>query len=369
MKNTNKIKILLCSPYQGAVGGISRWTGHILQYYKEQETDIELEHYYKAGKGVYQNTPILVRIYRGLSSYIPFLFGLNKILKQHSYDVVHFISSGSIALIRDILTLRITKKTQTKSLIHFRFGRIPSIVEQKGWEYKLLKRALKAADKAVVIDKASYDSLINLGYNNVTLLPNPLTPQISSLIRDHSEIKRKDRQLLFAGHVVRTKGVFELIQACATIENIKLKIAGKITEDVRSELIDKAGDGHEKWLEIVGEKDFESIIKEMMAAGIFVLPTYTEGFPNVILEAMACACPIVTTNVGAIPEMLDIENGYNHGICVEPQNVEMLKSAILKMLNNKEYALQCGINAQKRVNELYSMRSVWNEMENIWKSL
>ena len=107
----------------------------------------------------------------------------------------------------------------------------------------------------------------------------------------------------------------------------------------------------------------------MLSSGVFVLPTYSEGFPNVIIESMACACPIVTTSVGAIPEMLDIENGENYGLCVEPKNVEQLKDAIIRMLDNKDFASHCGINAQKRVNEMYSMTKVWQQMEQIWMKI
>ena len=81
---------------------------------------------------------------------------------------------------------------------------------------------------------------------------------------------------------------------------------------------------------------------------------------------MACACPIVTTRVGAIPEMLDIAQGDNYGLCVEPKNVAQLKTAIEKMLDDRVYALQSGANAQQRVNALYSMPSVWKQLEDIW---
>ena len=107
----------------------------------------------------------------------------------------------------------------------------------------------------------------------------------------------------------------------------------------------------------------------MMSAGVFVLPTYTEGFPNVIIESMACGCPIVTTDVGAIPEMLDIEHGFSYGICVKPKDVEGLKNAVEKMLNDRDYALQCGKNAQLRVQEQYAMSVVWNQLTSIWTSL
>ena len=143
---------------------------------------------------------------------------------------------------------------------------------------------------------------------------------------------------------------------------------GYETDDIKEKIIEEAGEDNESWLEIAGEQSFENTIKEMISAAVFVLPTYTEGFPNVIIESMACGCPIVTTCVGAIPEMLDIENGNNYGICVEPKNVKALKESIQKMLNNREYALECGKNAQRRVNELYSMSKVWSQLEAIWST-
>jgi glycosyltransferase involved in cell wall biosynthesis len=192
---------------------------------------------------------------------------------------------------------------------------------------------------------------------------------VLDIIEKNKHIEKEERKIVFAGHCVEAKGIFELIEACREINNIKLKMIGYVSEETRYILLEKAGANSFEWLEIAGEKDYETTIKEMLSAGIFVLPTYTEGFPNVILESMACTCPIVTTKVGAIPEILDIANGENHGICIDPKNVKQLKDSIQKMLDNREYALQCGKNAQKRVNEIYSMPTVWNELESIWRKL
>lgn len=368
MVYNSKIRVLLCSPYGVTVGGISRWTGHILEYYKKTDGNIQLTHYYHDSSGIYTNTPILIRLIIGILTYLPFIKKLHKVLKDEKYNVVHFTSSASLGLIRDIFALRIVKQKKVSSIIHFRFGRIPIIFQKKNWEYRLIKIVINLADYVIVIDKSSFDILVNLGYKKISYLPNPITPIVADIINNFPKITRDERKIIFVGHVVISKGVLELIDACKLIPNIKLKIIGYITQNMETIVKDRGGEGCDKWLEIAGEKEFELTIKEMLSAGVFVLPTYTEGFPNVILESMACGCPIVTTNVGAIPEMLDIKNGDKYGICVEPKNVEQLKNAIVKMLDNRKFALDCGSNAQFRVNELYSMPKIWKQLETIWYS-
>lgn len=265
-----------------------------------------------------------------------------------------------------MLAISIAKKRGLKSVIHFRFGRIPEIYQKRNWEQKLLHKVINLSDKVIVIDLFSFNTLQKEGYKNIELLPNPLTPEVIEIINKNPTIKRVYNKILFAGHNVAAKGIFELIDACNSIPNITLKMIGYITPDIRKKLIDRAGSGHESWLEIAGEQNFETTIKEMLSAGVFVLPTYSEGFPNVIIESMACGCPIITTNVGAIPEMLATDSGFDHGMVIEPRNVEQLRDAICKMLNDREYAIQCGLNAQQRVNEQYAMSKVWEKMVEIW---
>ena len=111
----------------------------------------------------------------------------------------------------------------------------------------------------------------------------------------------------------------------------------------------------------------EEVIREMLSCDIFVLPSYTEGFPNVILEAMACGCAIVATKVGAIPEMLEEENGDKCGVLVNPKSSEELYDALKTLLDNGSIKEEIGNNALQRVKERYVMPKVWNKLEGIWK--
>ena len=104
----------------------------------------------------------------------------------------------------------------------------------------------------------------------------------------------------------------------------------------------------------------------MKSCGIFVLPSYSEGFPNVILESMACGCPIVATSVGAIPEMLAIGSENPCGICVHQQNVGELRKAIVELLENPLKAAEFSANARKRVYEQYAISKVWEQLVEIW---
>lgn len=365
----NKVNVLLCAPYKGTIGGISRWTHHITTHYDQlPDSDIELEVYdINRKQKNYSNNSKIKRIISGLIDYYTIVKEYRKKIASTNFDVIHITSSASFGLSRDLIMLKYARKHHLKSIVHLHFGRVPDIYKSKNWEYKLLHKVIIRADKIIVIDDTSYKVLIKEGYDNIELLPNPLSTEIANIIQANDDIRKQDRKIVFAGHVVKNKGVFELIKVCKEIPDIHLKLIGAVSDKMEEDIILKvAGKNSVQWLEIAGELKYEYTIKEMLSAGVFVLPTYTEGFPNVILESMACACPIVASSVGAIPEMLNIDSDTNYGICIEPKNTTQLKDAIIKMLDDRTFAINCGLNAQKRVNELYSMLIIWKKLKNIW---
>jgi len=112
---------------------------------------------------------------------------------------------------------------------------------------------------------------------------------------------------------------------------------------------------------------FRSDIKEILSAiDVLAIPSLLEGFPMVTLEAMAMAKPIVATNIDGITEQ--ITDGVD-GILVPPKNPSALAKAIIKVLNDKEFARTMGLTARERVEREFSVEKMVAETEKVYLSL
>lgn len=363
------MKVLLAAPFNEA-GGIARWTGHILKYWEEygrKDVEIILLKEPKPLFKSFNNKSLIRRVVSGIYTYSLYCLYEYRFFRKEECDILHICTSASLGLYKDVLMISIAKWFHKKAIVHFRFGRIPELFEQLNWEYKMLDKVIKKADLTITIDTSSFNTLKSNGYKRITNIPNPISPDVIRLVQKEGPKEREDRLVLFVGQCYKEKGIYELIDACRGIDNIVVRFVGSINDSTREEMTKRAKgmDG----VEIIGNLSYDEVIRQMLSCAVFVLPTYSEGFPNVILESMACGCPIVTTDVGAIPEMLDIEKGSTNGICVKPRDVEALRTAICKMLDDHDFARQCGENAKRRVNQLYSMPQVWTNLVDTWNGV
>lgn len=372
MQNTKTKDVLFVAPFDGIPGGIMIWAEHIYNYYQTiSQQDITL-HKLSIGRTyrVQTGQPVS-RIINAIKDYITPIRNYTKILKHRICNVVHISSSASLSLLKDLVMVLIAHRYDVKTVVHFHFGRIPDLKNANNWEWKLLKKVISLSDSVIVMTETSYKVLAECGFKNVAMIPNPLAPKVVSYISNHSNYTRIPNTILFVGHVLKTKGIEELVDACGQFENIKLKIIGYATDDMKIALQRKALDGKRKdtWLELYGELPYNEVLEQMLKCDIFVLPTYTEGFPNVILESMACGCAIITTKVGAIPEILREDYRGKYGILIEPKNTKQLIAAINELLYNETIKQQCRQNVKVRVLEKYSMQIIWNKLSEIWHNL
>lgn len=369
------MKVLFCTPYLTGEGivlsGIGVWANNILDYYKNIGSDVEVvplsfdRRYNVSGKST-----TLDRIFYGLRDLWKPIKATKKYMSENKVDVLHLCSSAQLSLYKDLYVLKLAKKKGVKTAIHFHFGRIPELMKANNREAKMIKRVCKAADMVIVMDQRSHDALQAEGFTNVHNLPNPLSMGIiEDVMKLEGTITRIENRVMYVGHIIASKGITELVTACAQVDGIELQLIGTITDEYLKELQSIASaKNNGTWLKYRGKMPHDEVIKEMMSAGVFCLPSYTEGFPNVILESMACGCSIIATPVGAIPEMLQFGNTNNMcGLKVDVKRVDYIKLQLDIILHDSELRDRCRKNAVTRVNELYAVPVIWSQLKNIWK--
>jgi glycosyltransferase involved in cell wall biosynthesis len=139
--------------------------------------------------------------------------------------------------------------------------------------------------------------------------------------------------LLFVGNLNHLKGIDMLIDACSQLAGrgmeFRLRIVGQgpLEAELRRRV---ERHGLTRLVEFVGVKSQRELGDEYRRAALLVLPSRSEGRPNVLLEAAACGLPSVATQVGGIPEMRDRTNS----LLVPPEDADALASAIEAMLQS-----------------------------------
>lgn len=176
--------------------------------------------------------------------------------------------------------------------------------------------------------------------------------------------------ILFVGRLRYYKGVQYLIQALPLLQtsNARLLIigTGPMEAELRSEV---ARLKLEKSVEFLGEIGDEDLPSYYQAADIFVLPACerSEAFGLVQAEAMAAGCPIISTELGTGTSYVN-QNEVS-GLVVPPADPAALAIALDKLLSNPELRRQYGANAQKRIQEEFSLEKMLERVEQIYRSL
>ena len=359
--------ILLIGPPPSGKGGVTIWIKIVMDYLKSNNIkDINVTHLaIERSVSLTHLLPTYKRLYYSIKDYTKGIFALIKAIKKKKYDKVHIVSSLGAGILRDWLYVSIINCFKVSPIVHYHCGTLPNTLARQGFKKKLLSKTLKKSYKSIVLDEDSYKAIKIFGLDNVVKIGNSFNQEIEELAK--TDIERKERNILFVGHNVREKGIFELIEACSTLENITLDIYGPQDCFIHNEI--------HQWIKengFKGEINFKGlqpqveIYKVMREASLFVLPTYTEGFPYVIVEAMANGCPIITTPVGAIEEMLTFGNELT-GYLIKPKEVTELKNQIKYCLENVDEARNRAEKAKEKAYLEYSTSAIMSKFINLWK--
>jgi glycosyltransferase involved in cell wall biosynthesis len=377
MTTHEKLRILVAAPLPPPdYGGICNWSRIIRAHFAESP---EIDLHFVDTKARYRdvtNHGTLARVASGSLQATLDICSLLRAFRAFRPGIFHLCTSGGLATPKDIVTLRMARFHGIPSVIHYHMGRLPKIFELKGIDWKLTRRAMSLADAVVTLDEQSEKCIKeDLPEVRVLILPNMVeSAQLDTIRRqaDNGGNSKKTKRIVYVGQILPTKGIAELVQACGQLgeKNFVLELVGPISSEFKLLLTELASPAEApEWLQFVGPLSHEQALQHIARADLFIQPSYSEGAPNVILEAMALGCGIVSTTVGAVPRMLDIGGPEECGVCVPPRDAAALAQALEKMLANPEMGKKMGAISRVRAERLYDVPVACGQLAGLWKSM
>lgn len=286
-------------------------------------------------------------------------------LKQYKYDILHIHTSRKNSLLRDLFIVSQLKNKKGEIYLSIHFANINDILPKNKLTRKWCIHILsKYVDKCILLSKKtkSQFELIPCLKNKCELLYTFHSETINKndIKRKISRIKDKEIiDILFVGSIDKRKGILDLLEACKNLKNkkYKLHICGKLTElSIKDDFNKYIADLYDNVI-VHGYVSGEEKKKIFMDADILVLPSYSEGMPVVIMEAMAYGQALVVTPVGGIPEILNSDNGF----FIEPGSPSQIKDAIEALMADRDKTEKIMYNNANE-SEKYT---VYNNIENL----
>jgi glycosyltransferase involved in cell wall biosynthesis len=216
-----------------------------------------------------------------------------------------------------------------------------------------------------------------LNSSRIEVIPNGIDVQRCLDAASQRERKRADlgvadgtHLIVGVGNFVTLKGFHHLLEACAQLRNtsegndVRVALVGDgIMADKLRALAQDFGLTHR--VTFTGRVSREQVPAFLCAADIVAMPSLQEGVPLALLEAMACARPVVVTPVGGIP---DIVEHQKTALLVPPANPAKLAQALLTLMEDRALADSIGMRAQAQVREKYDESLMVERYEQVMRS-
>lgn len=278
------------------------------------------------------------------------------------YDVVHIHMASRRSTFRKAKYAHIAKKKGKKVILHIHGGEYKVFYNECNEKQKeYIKETFNLADKIIVLSeswKQYFKSLVNeekiVVISNAIKIPNDFEKDFNR------------NELLFLGRIYEQKGIYDLLEAFSKLKNefsdIRLSICGDGELDkINKFIVENNLTSNIKCYGWVSGKEKEKLLTK---SSIFLLPSYNEGMPMSILEAMAYKNIVITTNVGGIPEI--IKNNEN-GIMIAPGNKEQLYIKIKDIIKDKNKKEKISENARRLIENKFDINKVIKKLIDIYR--
>lgn len=289
-------------------------------------------------------------------------------LKQHPEAIIHYnfpLSTPSI--LRDPLFMFIARQKKRRMAIHVHGGVFLASTSTPWVLERIMKWVFTGNEPIIVLSDKEKESLGNRFHcKKVIVLPNCI--DLSEAEQFQREISSSTLEIGYLGRIAESKGMKELLEACQELKRQQipfcLHLAGK--EEIENQFLPV-------FREILGDNFvYEGVVsKEKKTAFLkkidcFILPSYFEGLPMSLLEAMSFGCVPVTTMVGSIRSVVEPNS---NGIAITPHSSSDIVEEVIKLQKDRTLLQTLSVKAKNTIFKQFSPPKYIATLNDIYKQL
>lgn len=345
------LRVLLVSPLPPPAGGIASWTEQYISWSEKNGMRVKIVNTAVIGKRaekINHKTRISDEMRRTKDIIKELKVGIN----QFKPEIIHLNTPcGKLGIIRDFLCAQIANKNDIKLIVHYRCN-IKDQIDNSIISRFFLRKLSNIADINLVLNSSSKQYLMQEANSNSIVIANFINETF--VLDKPKNIRDEIKIVSFVGHVQQTKGIIEIIDAAKRLPEIIFKIAGPVANEII---------GMEKPSNLIflGPLTKQKVKELLMESDVFLFPSYTEGFANAMLEAMAIGLPIIATPVGANADMIESVGG----VIIEVGNSNSIIEAINNIKSSIVRLKMAEWNLNKVKNE-YIIENVMNKLISVY---
>lgn len=300
-------------------------------------------------------------------------FFRNYIKVIRNYDLIHFTGIWNFPIISGLILSHFFKKRfviSPRGALYLYTVQMRKSVIKKVIFNVILKYYLKKSEFihfTSLIDQENFYQFTKLKTKSI-IIPNGLDLTKFNSIDESEFAQTKKEYLFFLGRIHPIKGIDILLKA---FFNISTKYSGLILiisgPDEEGYLLKVQSQIEELGLKnriiLTGLLDFDSKIHYLKNAKMLILPSQSENFGNVVIEAMACGCPVVISDKVGISKEVD----QNEAGIIVKTTVQSVEEGILKLLNDENLRKKIAANGKAMVEKYYDIEKVAEQMSEQYK--
>lgn len=348
-------QVLMIGPINNTKGGMTS----VIESYLDFEN---------LGKNIkiissYEDGNKLEKIIVFIKGYIKCFFEL---LTNRKIQIVHIHTASRGSFYRKKYFLNLSKLFNKKVVFHIHGGGFMKFYDESSKRSKnTIINTLVKSDRVIALSsrwKADFDYICN-NRAKVDIIYNPVD------LKSFNQSKLDNKNILFMGRLDKRKGIYDLLEVVPKLlekhKDMKLFIGGDGEEiDEVKKIIESNNLSNN--VEVLGWISGEQKKKLFEISSIYVLPSYFEGLPVSILEAMASGLPIVSTNIAGIPEEVDHNlNGY----LIDPGNKSLLYKYLCNLLDDEMLRKNMGQVGVNKIRTEFDNQIIENSILKLYESL